>query len=103
MPTAPTRWCSKSIPTPAPCAFTDGSSPTTVAPCSSRRSSTGRSTAASCRASPDALNRQLVYDRNGQLLTATLMEYALATATDAPATFEIQHPESPSPLNPLGA
>jgi len=52
---------------------------------------------------PDALNRQLVYDRNGQLLTATLMEYALATATDAPATFEIQHLESPSPLNPLGA
>src|SRR5439155_10629154 len=48
---------------------------------------------------PDALNRQLVYDRNGQLLTATLMEYALATATDAPATFEIQHLESPSPLN----
>jgi carbon-monoxide dehydrogenase large subunit len=31
------------------------------------------------------------------------MEYALATAGDAPPRFEIHHLESPSPLNPLGA
>ena len=52
---------------------------------------------------PDALNVQLAYDEAGQRLTATLMDYALATASDAPRTFEIRHLESPTPLNPLGA
>jgi CO/xanthine dehydrogenase Mo-binding subunit len=52
---------------------------------------------------PDALNVQLAYDETGQRLTGTLMEYALATAGDAPRTFEIRHLESPTPLNPLGA
>src|SRR5580765_17905 len=52
---------------------------------------------------PDALNLQLAYDDNGQRLTATLMDYTLATAGDAPRTFEIRHLESPTPLNPLGA
>jgi carbon-monoxide dehydrogenase large subunit len=52
---------------------------------------------------PDALNQQLAYDGAGQRLTATLMDYALATAADAPPIFEIRHQESPSPLNPLGA
>jgi carbon-monoxide dehydrogenase large subunit len=52
---------------------------------------------------PDALNRQLAYDETGQRLTATLMDYALATAVDAPPIFEIRHLESPTPLNPLGA
>ena len=52
---------------------------------------------------PDALNLQLAYDDNGQRLTATLMDYTLATAADAPRTFEIRHLESPTPLNPLGA
>jgi aerobic carbon-monoxide dehydrogenase large subunit len=52
---------------------------------------------------PDALNDQLAYDGGGQRLTATLMDYALATAADAPPTFEIRHLESPTPLNPLGA
>jgi carbon-monoxide dehydrogenase large subunit len=52
---------------------------------------------------PDALNEQLAYDATGQRLTATLMDYALATAGDAPRTFEIRHLESPTPLNPLGA
>jgi len=52
---------------------------------------------------PDALNLQLAYDETGQRLTATLMEYALATAADAPRTFEIRHLESPTPLNPLDA
>jgi CO/xanthine dehydrogenase Mo-binding subunit len=52
---------------------------------------------------PDALNVQLAYDEGGQRLTATLMDYVLATAADAPATFELRHLESPTPLNPLGA
>jgi len=52
---------------------------------------------------PDALNVQLAYDDNGQRLTATLMDYALATASDAPRSFELRHLESPTPLNPLGA
>jgi carbon-monoxide dehydrogenase large subunit len=52
---------------------------------------------------PDALNLQLAYDDHGQRLTATLMDYTLATAADAPRTFEIRHLESPTPLNPLGA
>lgn len=52
---------------------------------------------------PDALNVQLAYDEDGQRLTGTLMDYALATAADAPPVFEIHHLESPTPLNPLGA
>jgi carbon-monoxide dehydrogenase large subunit len=52
---------------------------------------------------PDALNVQLAYDDSGQRLTATLMDYALATASDAPRSFELRHLESPTPLNPLGA
>jgi carbon-monoxide dehydrogenase large subunit len=31
------------------------------------------------------------------------VEVGLATAADAPRTFEIRHLESPTPLNPLGA
>ncbi|HEV8142200.1 MAG TPA: xanthine dehydrogenase family protein molybdopterin-binding subunit [Methylomirabilota bacterium] len=52
---------------------------------------------------PDALNVQLAYDDSGQRLTATLMDYALAAASDAPRSFELRHLESPTPLNPLGA
>jgi carbon-monoxide dehydrogenase large subunit len=52
---------------------------------------------------PDALNLQLAYDEHGQRLTATLMDYTLATASDAPPVFDIRHLESPTPLNPLGA
>jgi aerobic carbon-monoxide dehydrogenase large subunit len=52
---------------------------------------------------PDALNVQLAYDEGGQRLTATLMDYALARADEAPPRFEILHLESPTPLNPLGA
>jgi carbon-monoxide dehydrogenase large subunit len=52
---------------------------------------------------PDALNVQLAYDEGGQRLTATLMDYVLATAADAPPAFELRHLETPTPLNPLGA
>jgi carbon-monoxide dehydrogenase large subunit len=43
----------------------------------------------------------IVYDAAGQLLSGSLMDYALPTAGDVPA-FRILHQHSPSPLNPLG-
>jgi carbon-monoxide dehydrogenase large subunit len=48
-----------------------------------------------------ALFEELVYDGQGQLLTGSLMDYALPRASDAPSV-ELLHQESPSPLNPLG-
>jgi carbon-monoxide dehydrogenase large subunit len=51
----------------------------------------------------DALNEQLAHDAAGQRLTATLMDYALARADEAPPVFDIRHLESPTPLNALGA
>ena len=44
---------------------------------------------------------QVVYDGAGQLVTGTLMDYALPRATDVPA-LEVHHVVTPSPLNPLG-
>jgi carbon-monoxide dehydrogenase large subunit len=49
----------------------------------------------------NALLEQVVYDGAGQLVTGTLMDYALPRATDVPA-LEVQHVVTPSPLNPLG-
>jgi aerobic carbon-monoxide dehydrogenase large subunit len=43
----------------------------------------------------------IAYDENGQLLSGSLMDYALPTATDIP-TMHVTHLHSPSPLNPLG-
>jgi carbon-monoxide dehydrogenase large subunit len=43
----------------------------------------------------------IAYDANGQLLSATLMDYALPTASDIPA-IRVLHQHIPSPLNPLG-
>ncbi len=48
-----------------------------------------------------AFYEKLVYDENGQLLTQTFMDYLLPTAMEVPA-IEIEHLETPSPLNPLG-
>ena len=48
-----------------------------------------------------ALFEEFVYDRQGQLLTGSLMDYALPRADDSPSV-ELLHQESPSPLNPLG-
>jgi CO/xanthine dehydrogenase Mo-binding subunit len=45
---------------------------------------------------------KLVYDDNGQLLTASFMDYLVPQATDMPPRVELGHIESPSPLNPLG-
>ncbi len=49
----------------------------------------------------EALLEELVHDDEGQLLTATLMDYALPKATDLPP-FDIGHLETPSPLTPGG-
>jgi carbon-monoxide dehydrogenase large subunit len=49
-----------------------------------------------------ALMERIVYDERGQLLTATLMDYAIPRADDVtPVTIEKMH--TPSPRNPLGA
>jgi carbon-monoxide dehydrogenase large subunit len=49
----------------------------------------------------EALTERLVYDEAGQLLTGTLMEYALPQAADVPS-FLIGHLETPSPLTAGG-
>jgi carbon-monoxide dehydrogenase large subunit len=48
-----------------------------------------------------ALWEQAVYDENGQLLTGTLMDYAIPKAEFFP-NFEIARTETLSPVNPLG-
>jgi carbon-monoxide dehydrogenase large subunit len=48
-----------------------------------------------------ALFEWVQYDRDGQPLTGTLMDYAVPRAEDVP-TFELDHTVTPSPLNPLG-
>jgi carbon-monoxide dehydrogenase large subunit len=49
-----------------------------------------------------ALYERVVYGGDGQLLTGTLLDYAVPTAADLPV-FTRDSFESPSPLNPLGA
>jgi len=48
-----------------------------------------------------ALRERCVYDEAGQLLTATLMDYAVPTAADMPA-LEVHHLETPAPSIPGG-
>jgi carbon-monoxide dehydrogenase large subunit len=48
-----------------------------------------------------ALWEEVVYDENGQLLTATLMDYAVPRAEMMPH-YELAHTITPSPLNPMG-
>jgi carbon-monoxide dehydrogenase large subunit len=48
-----------------------------------------------------ALLEALVHDDAGQLLTGTLMEYALPRAADVPA-LEVESVDFPSTVNPLG-
>jgi len=50
----------------------------------------------------NAYYEKLVYDENGQLLNASLADYLIPTATEMPH-IEIEHQETPSPLNPLGS
>jgi len=48
-----------------------------------------------------ALTEQVVYGDNGQLLTGTLMDYAVPKASQLPS-FELAETVTPSPCNPLG-
>jgi aerobic carbon-monoxide dehydrogenase large subunit len=48
-----------------------------------------------------ALYEEVVYDENGQLITATLMDYAVPKAGMLPH-YELGSTVTPSPLNPLG-
>jgi carbon-monoxide dehydrogenase large subunit len=49
-----------------------------------------------------AMMERLVYDASGQLLTGSLMDYAVPRADDVPP-IEIESLSTPSPNNPLGA
>jgi carbon-monoxide dehydrogenase large subunit len=49
-----------------------------------------------------ALYERMDYDENGQLLNASFMDFLMPYATEVPRTIEIDHLETPSPLNPLG-
>jgi carbon-monoxide dehydrogenase large subunit len=49
-----------------------------------------------------AVLEQVVYDASGQLLTSSLLDYALPRAGAMPPLW-LDHRETPSPLNPLGA
>ena len=49
-----------------------------------------------------ALYEQMLYEEHGQVLSGTLMEYAVPLATQLP-TFELRRTVTPSPRNVLGA
>jgi carbon-monoxide dehydrogenase large subunit len=49
-----------------------------------------------------ALYERMEYDENGQLLNASFMDFLMPYVTEVPNTIEIDHLETPSPLNPLG-
>jgi carbon-monoxide dehydrogenase large subunit len=49
----------------------------------------------------EALSERLVYDDDGQVLSASLLDYALPTAASVP-NWTIGRTVTPSPLNPLG-
>ena len=50
-----------------------------------------------------AFLEHLVYDEQGQLLTGSLADYLLPTASDFPRLRAFVMDEHPSPINPLGA
>jgi carbon-monoxide dehydrogenase large subunit len=50
-----------------------------------------------------AFMEELVYDESGQLLTGTLMDYAMPPASAFPRIDAVTLEEAPSTLNPLGA
>jgi carbon-monoxide dehydrogenase large subunit len=50
-----------------------------------------------------AIMEHLVYDREGQLLTGSLADYLIPTASDFPTIRAIVLEDHPSPINPLGA
>jgi carbon-monoxide dehydrogenase large subunit len=61
----------------------------------------GQILGATAMALSGTLLEQVVYAPDGQNLTGTFMDYALATASDVPA-IEIEHIQTPNPRTPLG-
>jgi aerobic carbon-monoxide dehydrogenase large subunit len=49
-----------------------------------------------------ALYERMAYDETGQLLNASFMDFLMPYASEVPGDIEIDHHETPSPLNPLG-
>ncbi|MDN5854220.1 MAG: xanthine dehydrogenase family protein molybdopterin-binding subunit, partial [Actinomycetia bacterium] len=49
-----------------------------------------------------ALYEKMAYDEHGQLQNASFMDFLMPYVTEVPETIEIDHLETPSPLNPLG-
>jgi carbon-monoxide dehydrogenase large subunit len=49
----------------------------------------------------NAFYEQLIFDENAQLLNASFADYLIPTACEVPR-IEVEHHETPSPLNPLG-
>jgi carbon-monoxide dehydrogenase large subunit len=49
-----------------------------------------------------ALYERMAYDEHGQLQNASFMDFLMPYATEVPSQIEIDHLETPSPLNPLG-
>ena len=49
----------------------------------------------------NAFYEKIVYDADGQLLTASFMDYLIPTSMEVPH-IELVHTETPSPLNPMG-
>ncbi|WP_420120702.1 aerobic carbon-monoxide dehydrogenase large subunit [Nakamurella sp.] len=49
-----------------------------------------------------ALYETLDYDEHGQLRNASFMDFLMPYVTELPDTIELDHQETPSPLNPLG-
>jgi carbon-monoxide dehydrogenase large subunit len=49
-----------------------------------------------------ALYERMVYDETGQLVNASFMDFLMPYVSEVPRQIEIDHLETPSPLNPLG-
>jgi len=49
-----------------------------------------------------ALYERMAYDETGQLQNASFMDFLMPYVSEVPASIEIDHLETPSPLNPLG-
>ncbi len=49
-----------------------------------------------------ALYERMAYDEHGQLQNASFMDFLMPYVTEVPDSIEIDHLETPSPLNPLG-
>jgi carbon-monoxide dehydrogenase large subunit len=49
-----------------------------------------------------ALYERMAYDRDGQLQNASFMDFLMPYVSEVPDGIEIDHLETPSPLNPLG-